>query len=65
MADGGNVGARGSGKSLKKDSIALSRCTSQARLPLLERSLRLSSAAQLSGKAHEDFDHTVVITVLH
>ena len=29
--------------------FALSRCTSRARPPLLERSLQLSSAAQLSG----------------
>jgi len=33
--------------------------------PLLKCSLPLSSATQLSGKAHEDFSLTDVITVLH
>jgi len=32
---------------------------------LLKRPLRLSSAPQLSGKAHEDSNHTIVITIVH
>jgi len=34
-------------------------------LPLLERSIQLSPAAELSGKDHEDSSHTVVIAVVH
>ena len=39
----------------------LSRCWP----PLLERSLRLPVAVPFFGKAHEDSDHTAVITVVH
>ena len=37
--------------------FVLSKCTSWARPPLLDCSLRPSSAVQLSGKVHEDSDH--------
>ena len=45
--------------------LALSRCTSEARLPLLVLSLRMSSAAWLLGKALEDSNRNVVIVVVH
>ena len=45
--------------------FALSRCASEARLPLLVLSLQLSSAAWLSGKALKDSNHDVVIVVVH
>ena len=45
--------------------FVLSSYTSQDRPPLLECSLSLSSAAQVSGKAHEDCGHTIVITIVH
>ena len=35
------------------------------RPPLPKCSLRLLSAVQLSGKAHKDSDHTIVITVVY
>ena len=44
---------------------ALSRCTFQASLLLLEHSFQLSSAVQLSGKAHKDSDCTIVITFVY
>ena len=33
--------------------------------PLLKRSLQLPVAVPFLGKAHEDFDHTAVIAVVH
>ena len=44
---------------------ALSRCTFQASLLLLEHSFWLSSAVQLSGKAHKDSDYTIVIAIVY
>jgi len=63
MPDGGDTGAGRGGKLSKKDRalpLALSRCTSQP--PLLECSLQLLSAAQLSGKVHKDSNPTIAVS---
>jgi len=49
----------------KTAAFALSRCTSWARLPLLECSLWLLFTAQLSGKADKNSDRTIVVAVVH
>ena len=52
------------GKTAAKPFV-LSRCTSRARPPSLKCLLRLSSAAQFSGKAHKVCNLTTVSAVVH
>ena len=69
MAHGRNSGAEGPCILEERQQQSDLRCpgvrTSQERPPLLNCSLPLSSAAQLSGKHHKGSSLTVVIAVVH